>query len=162
MNMSRSRQSQLGLALCILSLTASPALSQNWGTNNNQPSEGGGDSRLSDPQPLKEQPELPQLPAYSGKSKFENGAVRSNAEGWTVYTMSILAQERPEEVRNWYHNAFSMYQWKIPSSANLTISAEQKNGNTCCIMVNPIREPNYKSRVRLTYTMAPEHYNQGQ
>jgi len=160
--MSRLRQSQLGLAFCLLSLTALPALSQNWGVNKNQPVETGGESRLSEPKALKEQPDLPQLPAYSGKSKFQNGTVQSNAEGWTVYTMNILAEEKPEEVRNWYQNAFNMYQWKIPSSAPLTLSAEQKNGNSCYIMVNPIREPVYKSRVKMTYMVAPDHFNQGQ
>lgn len=160
--MSLLRQSQLGLALCLLSLTASPALSQTWGSNNNNRStQNGGENGFGNAQQLKEQPELPQLPTYSGKCKFAHGLVQSNAEGWTIYKLSILTQEKPDEVRNWYQNTFNMYQWKTLGTVGTTLSAEQKNGNSCYIIVNPVREPVYKSEIRISYMVAPEGLTRG-
>lgn len=163
MNMSRLRQSQLGLALCLTSLTSLPALSEPWGFNNNnqQQTQSGNTSALSSAQQLKEQPELPQLPTYSGKSKFAHGVVQSNQEGWTVYRLSILTQEKPQEVRDWYQNTFNMYQWTTTSTAGTSLSAEQKNGSTCSVIVNPVQEANFKSEIRISYMQAPEGYNRG-
>lgn len=111
---------------------------------------------FSQPQPLRDQPELPQLPSYSGKSRFLAGHVQSNPEGWIVYSVKYETKEPAQDVRDWYQNAFNMYQWNTTQSGGTVVGAEQKNGNTCSVRVQPTRDPVYLSKVELSYTVAPE------
>jgi hypothetical protein len=156
--MSRSKLNCLNLiALLVIMhcLTASsasgaPAQPQNnaWGAKNGHNGFTG--------QQLKEQPELPQLPTYSGKCKFLNGFVQTNEEGWVVYSINYLTKEAPEAVCTWYRNAFNMYQWTTLHAGGPTITADQKNGNMCSIMVNATREPGYRSKLEISYSIAPQ------
>jgi hypothetical protein len=155
------RPRQIKMSACLFCLTVSPALCQsgsspvNWGLNNNQIRSSALINNFSKPQALKDQPELPQLPEYSGKYKFQTGFVRSNPEGWTVYSLSLLTQENASEVMTWYQNTFNMYQWKNLRLTPVSVSAEQKNGDTCFITVNAIKEPLYRSKLKVCFTVAP-------
>ena len=145
----------LSAALLILSTQSPSVLCQSpqgsntqWGLNKGQNS-GGSSERL------KEAPELPQLPVYSGKSKFVQGTVQKNEEGWLVYRIDCLTKEPPKEVLGWYRNAFNMYQWSTFHAGGTTITAGQKNGNMCSIIVSTSAEPGYPSKLAISYSIPP-------
>jgi hypothetical protein len=111
---------------------------------------------------LKEALDLPQLPAYSGKSKFINGSVQPTEKGWIAYKMSYLTKENPDQVRDWYHNTFSMYQWKILHAKEQTITANHRDGHICTIVVNNSNRKGYKTELGVYYSMAPQQQEPSQ
>jgi hypothetical protein len=156
--MSFAKQSRIVLAVCLLSWLALPGQCENWTTNTwgakvlNQV-DGGG--RMGELQVLKEMPDLPQLPNYSGKCKLEGACVRSSSDGWSVFDISLLVKESPVDVCSWYQNAFNMYRWQTMRGGILTIKGEQSNGNSCVVSVNPIRDPNYMCKLKICFTVSP-------
>lgn len=106
---------------------------------------------------LKEPPELPQLPSYSGKLKFLRGYTQPTGKGWTVYHIKYLTQEDPIKVKGWYENALSMYQWKILNSAGQTITANHKDGHMCTLIFNPTTKPGYRTHLGMFYSQAPQN-----
>ncbi len=157
--MPKSRLNYVGLvviALLIHNCSIGPVYSAPGNNQNNNPW-GLNKSRESfASQVLKEQPELPQLPTYSGKSKFVSGHVDTNDQGWVTYSISSLVIEDPDQVRNWYQNAFNMYQWKTLNAGESTITADQKNGNMCAIVVNPSDETGYHTSLQISYSIPPQ------
>jgi hypothetical protein len=106
---------------------------------------------------LKEAPDLPQLPAYSGKSKFLQGCLQPTERGWTNYQMSYLAKEAPLEVKDWYQNVFNSYQWKTIHAGQQSLSANHKDGHVCTVIVNNATEAGYRTQLRVYYNQAPPH-----
>jgi len=102
----------------------------------------------------KDVPDLPDLPSYSGKPKFIRGYMEDN-NGYTVYQMSFLTKEDPQEVKNWYHNALHMYQWKIWNEKSQTITATHKDGHVCTITVNACNESGYHTNLGINFNQAP-------
>ena len=105
---------------------------------------------------LKEPPELPQLPSYSGKLKFLRGYTQPTAKGWVVYHIKYLTQEDPAKVKGWYENALAMYQWKILNSAGQTITANHKDGDMCTLIFNPTTKPGFRTHMGMFYSQAPQ------
>ena len=105
---------------------------------------------------LKEPPELPQLPSYSGKLKFLRGYTQPTGKGWVVYHVKYLTQEDPVKVKDWYENALAMYQWKILNSAGQTITANHKDGHMCTLIFNPTTKPGYRTHLGMFYSQAPQ------
>ena len=118
------------------------------GLNNSQ-------ERNANIQELKDAPELPQLPSYSGKLKFLRGYIQPTGKGWTVYHVSFMTPEEPLKVKDWYENALTMYQWKILNSAGQTITANHKDGHMCTLIFNPCTKPGFRTRMGLFYSLAP-------
>ncbi|PWT96675.1 MAG: hypothetical protein C5B53_09205 [Candidatus Melainabacteria bacterium] len=105
---------------------------------------------------LKEAPDLPQLPSYSGKLKFLRGYTQPTGKGWTVYHIKYLTQEDPAKVKGWYENALAMYQWKILNSAGQTITANHKDGHMCTLIFNPSTKPGYRTHLGMFFSQAPQ------
>ncbi len=150
--MRRISSGYLGILFCsaylsLLPASAAPGDTQRniWGSNVNKPVE----------QSLKEVPELPQLPTYSGKSKLISGTVQNNDDGWVVYSFYLLTQEEPTQVMQWYQSALKNYQWKTLSANRGNITADQKNGNLCSITIGPSAEPGFKSTLQMVYSIPP-------
>jgi hypothetical protein len=106
-------------------------------------------------QMLKDSPELPQLPSYSGKSKFYHGYVQPAEKGWTNYQLTYFIKEPPIEVKDWYQSAFNSYQWTTIRASSQTLSANHKDGHICSVVINRTNEPGYKTLLSLYYNLAP-------
>jgi hypothetical protein len=139
------------IGLCWLGL--SPAFAQqtqwqnNWGLQQKASTENM--------QKLKEQPELPQLPSYSGKTKFVQGCVQTDDKGRSTYQFDLLTKEHPQQVKDWYQNAFNMYKWQMIDASTSSMTADAPNGNSCTIMVHASDTPGYSSQLDITYTVTP-------
>lgn len=136
---------------CFSRAQAQPSPPQNkpWGLNINRQSEGFTG------QILKDVPDLPKLPAYSGKTKFLRGRVYTNDRGWVVYNINSLSKEEPSEIIQWYQSAFNMYQWKTLHVSRQNIGADQKDGTFCNVTLNSTNEPGYHTRISISYTLPP-------
>lgn len=144
------------VSAAVLFSTAAPSAQSQVSQNNAQP----GGTRRNDPknehiQPLKEAPELPQLPAYSGKSKFFQGYVQPTERGWVTYQLSYYVKEAPRDVRDWYQNAFNSYQWTTMRAGAQSLSANHKDGHICTVTINTTKEPGYQTQLALFYNQAP-------
>jgi hypothetical protein len=104
---------------------------------------------------LKEAPELPQLPAYSGKSKFLRGWLHSTEGGLTNYQLNYLTKEPPSAVKDWYQGTFNSCQWKTIHAGRQSLNANNKDGYTCTIMVNDSKVPGYLAQLRIYYSLPP-------
>jgi hypothetical protein len=148
-------QTNIILIACLTSLWATPpATSQQtqnsgkiWGANRNL--------NTNPIQPLKDAPEFPDLPPYSGKAKFVRGYIQPTDTGWISYQVSLLVKESPEEVKDWYVNAFNMYQWKILNNSKRAVTANGKTGHMCTVIINDTKQPGFKSQISVLYNVAP-------
>lgn len=114
------------------------------------------DKRFENIQTLKESPELPQLPGYSGKqSKFFHGFVQPTDQGWTNYQLTYLCKESPSDVKDWYQNAFNSYQWKTVRAGGQTLSANHKDGHICTVITHKTNEQGYKTQLAIYFNQAP-------
>lgn len=71
------------------------------------------DDRSYETQPLGSAPQLPDVPAYTGKSQFSVGYMYPNSDGGPSYTVSMGAREKPEHVINWYKDSLRSYGWNF-------------------------------------------------
>ncbi|MBC7996726.1 MAG: hypothetical protein IAF58_02215 [Leptolyngbya sp.] len=78
---------------------------------------------------LKDKVDLPDLPSYTGKAKFTNGYVESDAKGGPRYSMSFSAQEPEGQILDWYENVFRMYKWKNIKRDEIHVAATHKDGH---------------------------------
>jgi len=120
-----------------------------WGSPQNK------EKKPENIQALKDSPELPQLPAYSGKSKFFHGYSQPTEKGWTNYQLTYLCKESPDDVKNWYQNAFNSYQWRTLRAAPQTLSANHKDGHICTVTIQKANEQGYKTQLGVYFTEAP-------
>jgi hypothetical protein len=78
--------------------------------------------------------ELPDLPSYSGKTTFIRGhQLDGNKE--TSYQLTFYAKETPDEVKNFYNNVFSMYNWTMIDHSAATMTAAAKNGGQATVSI---------------------------
>jgi hypothetical protein len=112
--------------------------------------------------PLREIPDFPGLPAYSGQTKFEKGSEQDQENGGITYQVRFLVKETPEEVRDWYANAFRMYQWKPHTNSRVCVCATYKDGNMCTVLINATKRAGFKSLINLSYNVASSSRNRRQ
>lgn len=105
-------------------------------------------------QSLKGPVPLPDLPMFTGETRFITGQYVSTPTGTAVYRMMFFAQEEPEVVINFYKNTLNMRQWKIVKSSPNSLSAEHKNGHTCTITINEADPAEGKSMLAINYQQA--------
>ena len=143
-----------GISILVINCCViSPAVSQ---PKQNTPNLWGAPkTNKNNVQPLKESPDLPHLPPYSGKYKFLKGYVQSMDTGWTAYQMNYATKESQQEVKDWYQRAFNMYQWKTLHSQGPTITANCKAGHVCTVIFNNTSQPGYRSELEILYSLAP-------
>jgi len=95
---------------------------------------------------LKNTIDLPDLPSYSGKSKFVRGYVEAGAKGETRYDMTLEAEESDSQILDWYSNVFRMYKWNQIDRKETSVSALHKDGHYATISTNPTRTKDGKAR----------------
>lgn len=79
--------------------------------------------------------DLLDLPAYSGKNtQFVRGILFPAVKGGASVTMQFSVKETPQEVLNWYKNAFASNQWQmLDNTAGRAGLAAMKANNVCHI-----------------------------
>ncbi len=67
---------------------------------------------------LKSIPDLPNLPAYTGKAAFERGCVFPNTAGGATFLVEFNTHEDGATVINWYQAVLRQQRWKLDSCSN--------------------------------------------
>lgn len=108
---------------------------------------------------LRDKVDLPDLPSYTGKSKFVSGSVEQSAKGGPRYSMVFEAEEPQSQVIEWYDNVFRMYKWKDIQKSTSSVSAAHKEGHYASVSTDSIvrpggANPKVKSSFTVHYQMA--------
>jgi hypothetical protein len=108
--------------------------------------------------PIKVAPDLPDMPAYSGQTKFLRGYIQTSDKDTTVYQVSYMTKDDPVRVKQWFDYALPSRKWKIISSGERNIAAKHQDGHFCSIMVNDATDPEYKGLLTVSYrqVMSPQ------
>lgn len=102
---------------------------------------------------LKDKVDLPDLPAYTGKSKFISGSVEQGSKGGPRYQMVFETEEPQNQVIDWYENVFRMYKWTDIQKSHSSISATHKDGHFASIATDALINPGVPSRSRSSFTI---------
>lgn len=113
---------------------------------------------MKDYRTLKEPVAFPDLPVFSGRSKFVNGYLEPNQNGISTCEMEFLAQEDPQTVLSFYKDALAANKWKIWYAGSHSISARHGQGHMCNINVNESRMPKTKSRFTVDYRQIEQQH----
>ena len=95
--------------------------------------------------------DFPDLPAYSGRSKFVMGYLSPSANGISACHMQFLAEEDPQTVISFYKSALTGNKWKINYDSPTSICARHAKGHMCNINVSESHIPKTKSRYVIDY-----------
>ena len=110
----------------------------------------GANKPNSDPEMrLREPVDLPDLPRFSGHSKFMLGHLRTTQQGQACL-MTFQVKESPQQVMDWYTSVLSMQQWKTVSQAAGSISASKDN-NRCTIRIDGSANKEYPAVLGIMY-----------
>ncbi len=93
------------------------------------------------PETLKQKVSCPNLPEYTGKSKFINGLVYKNwhdpkSKQGPAYVMCFNAKETPEQVHDWWLNSMRQYRWNITYSSSDVVRGVDKDGSNCSVQTS--------------------------
>jgi hypothetical protein len=115
---------------------------------------------------LSQQPQLPQLPAYTGyQCKFLRAYTQAllvgKGKSLTMYRCHYLAKETMQQVKDWYENALRGYGWKILRVAPQIIAAKHQDGQFCTVIVNQAASSTgYRTHLVVHYSEAPPKASQ--
>ena len=100
---------------------------------------------------LDRQIEIPNMPAYPGRTQYQGGHI-VEVPGANTYTMTFLATDPPSRVREWYIQALSGYNWKqtIHPTPN-QVSGMTADGSGLTVSFTDSKVQPYKSQVMVTY-----------
>lgn len=96
--------------------------------------------------------QFPNVPPYTGRTKFVSGLKYPNDKGGPRIGMTFLVQEDQAQVLDWYRQSLKIYQWKViemPAQPNL-ITAASRDG-TLSVRVGPTHTPGYRSEVIISH-----------
>jgi hypothetical protein len=100
---------------------------------------------------LDRQVDIPNMPAYPGKTLYRTGHVLEGDTA-TTYSMNFLTTDKPEKVRDWYNSAMNGYNWNQTMAPSKTkLGGMDKSGNLLRITVGNTNVPTYQSSVTITY-----------
>lgn len=105
---------------------------------------------------LKDKVDLPDLPAYTGKSRFTNGYVESDAKGGPRYSMIFTAAEPEGQILDWYENVFRMYKWKGIKRDASSVSGSHKDGHFASVKTDHVftRDNRSVTSIKVHYQMS--------
>lgn len=98
---------------------------------------------------------LPNLPNYTGQSKFLAGTIAQHARGGTYYIEKFSVREAAGAVMAWYDVALKMNKWNVDSGSqsSLSLSATDQLGDTCEVITAPPTTPGYKADLIIQFKM---------
>ncbi len=105
---------------------------------------------------LKDKVDLPDLPAYTGKARFVTGSVENSSKGGPKYSFCFEADEKKDQILEWYENVFRMYKWPKVTKTESSIEAKHKDGHYATVMTSTLVGKDGKHRTSFTvhYSMA--------
>ncbi len=122
-------------ALAIALVIASSSLAA-FAQQNNQPP--GSSTSSGSPDKLKEKVTVPELPEYTGKSKYLHGLVYpsnpDNKKGPT-YVMVFNTKETESQVHDWWLNSLRQYKWNITYTSADVVQGTNKDGSSCIVQI---------------------------
>ena len=129
----RRRSLMLSATAALLLLSPGQAALAQGGVSPAQPLVAGA------PDALKQKVQLPNLPEYTGKSRFLNGLVYNNIANnkqGPAYVMCFNAKETGDQVRDWWLNSLRAYRWNITFTSHDVVQGTDSNGSTCIIQIS--------------------------
>ena len=140
------------LTLTTLTLAASIAPAWSEGTSQNLSAKNlGASNSKRATEKLDSMPDFPNLPQYTGQTKFVDGSVQPAGDGVTVYQINVLAKEDLLQILDWYKQVLSGCKWQIQFSGKSALVANHPDGHTCAINLNTLLTPVYKTRLTIHY-----------
>jgi hypothetical protein len=98
---------------------------------------------------------FPEVPLYTGQSKFLSGLRYPNDTTGRRMTMTVGVMEEPNQILDWYRQSLKLYKWTIvPQSPESQQVSAVKDGNTFSVMINPSRTAGCRTVVVLNYKYA--------
>ncbi|CAN5195836.1 hypothetical protein BH11CYA1_BH11CYA1_27530 [soil metagenome] len=95
------------------------------------------------PDKLRDKVSLPNLPEYTGKSKYLHGLVytpNGKEKQGPTYVMCFNAKETVPQVRDWWLASLRQYRWNITYTSRDVVQGTDKDGSTCIVQIsNPIQ-----------------------
>ncbi|HEY9677948.1 MAG TPA: hypothetical protein V6C76_08055 [Drouetiella sp.] len=149
---------RISIALCLLTLSAAPEVMAD--TNSSSPNKYGNQRQFRPPnadrdyavEHLKGPIDIPNVPPFTGRTKFLSGLRYPNDPSGYRLGMTFAAMEEPTQILDWYKTALGNYQWKLvenPQDPNsLTAS---KGGATFTLSLSPNRVVGYRTVVVVSY-----------
>jgi len=113
---------------------------------------------MKDYQAMKEPMQFPDLPNFSGPSKFISGNCSPNQNGVTSCHMLFVTEEAPQAVLDFYKQALAANDWKIQYASIHGISARHKLGHLCNINVNESKTLKTKCRFVIDYRQIEQQH----
>lgn len=109
------------------------------------------------PENLKQPPDLPFLPPYSGQGqpKYDNLLVFKKKRNGPGYTETFHVKEYPQQVMSFYKNAFKENRWVLDKNAETgNMVGATRRGAVCTVTVMKPIFKGYNTQVYLIYKIS--------
>ncbi len=90
------------------------------------------------PDKLKEKVSVPELPEYTGKSKYLHGLIYASStdqKKGPTYVMVFNTKETENQVRDWWLNSLRQYRWNITYTSSDVVQGTNKDGSSCIVQI---------------------------
>lgn len=98
---------------------------------------------------------IPDLPDYSGPSKFLYGSSVTGRGSGVMYLERWALRDTMTQAREWYRATLSNYGWKIALNTKSSIHAN-KDGSSLSVIFNGSYHPGWNTEVMINYS--PKEY----
>jgi hypothetical protein len=105
---------------------------------------------------LKEPVQIPDVPTFTGHTKFVGGNTMRVPNSITSYQMRFYADKDPKAVVSFYKTAFTNKGWKIANANSNSVTAEDRYGHQCVITA---RDSNVSDDIKSMFTIAYQQMN---
>lgn len=95
--------------------------------------------------------DIPNIPIYSGQSRYVTGKVQQNG---TTTTTSLFyeLQDKYQDAASWYENALKMYNWTVIAQGPTNICAKDSKGNILNVSFSGLpKTAKYRTTLSITY-----------
>ncbi len=97
-------------------------------------------------------PEIPNLPGFTGRCKFQDGAEFPHIASGRVVNYRFAAMEAPDDVAAWYRSALAISGWELDGAVlNQRALQATRGSDQAQIMVMPSSIRGFRSDVLVLY-----------
>lgn len=100
---------------------------------------------------LSREPELPNLPHYSGQAKFIACTVMPGSRGGATYALSYSCKDAPDQILQWWKQALAGDKWSIGNVRGDTFLTATKQGNFLNVVISRPTKPGSKCDMNILY-----------